>query len=231
MTTGAASVRVLLVRHAESLLNALGRVQGWTDSPLTDDGRVAAVSLGSRLRDEGARLVAVRSADGMRHRETAALAALSAGSDLAPETDPRLREIAFGAFEAAAHDELWATLAAASDEEVAPLDLLARLPDRSRERGFPAESASGVLDRMLHALDDAWRSASRAGGGDVLVVSSGIGIMLVLRHLGADPGVLRGGIRNGALNVLSRSAGGWVVQSADDLAVGATTDASRGVAG
>ena len=38
-------VILYFIRHGETLLNKLGRVQGWCDSPLTDEGRKSAYSL------------------------------------------------------------------------------------------------------------------------------------------------------------------------------------------
>src|SRR4029453_17418990 len=77
-------VRVFLARHAESILNALGRVQGWADSPLTDRGRAEAHLLGMAGREAGPRLVAAHCADMLRHRQTVDVAVAAAGSNLAP---------------------------------------------------------------------------------------------------------------------------------------------------
>ena len=34
-----------VVRHGETLLNSIGRAQGWSDSPLTDNGKRTAAEL------------------------------------------------------------------------------------------------------------------------------------------------------------------------------------------
>ncbi|MDE6925595.1 MAG: histidine phosphatase family protein, partial [Acetatifactor sp.] len=39
-----------IVRHGEILLNSLGRAQGWSDSPLTNNGKKAAMDLGLDIR-------------------------------------------------------------------------------------------------------------------------------------------------------------------------------------
>ena len=39
-----------VVRHGETLLNRLGRAQGWSDSPLTDNGKRTAAELGAELK-------------------------------------------------------------------------------------------------------------------------------------------------------------------------------------
>lgn len=42
---------LFIVRHGETLLNLLGRAQGWSDSPLTTKGVADAKELGRELRD------------------------------------------------------------------------------------------------------------------------------------------------------------------------------------
>lgn len=222
-------VRVFLARHAESVLNALGRVQGWADSPLTDVGRAQARELGLAARAAGARLVAAYSADMLRHRQTADAALAAAGSRLAPVPDPRLRELAFGRFEGAANGELWQALAAEhghadatalrADDELdllMALDAVARLSEGS---GLPVERPHEVRARVLAALDDI-ADRTPASGGDVLVVSSGITIMLAVDALGLDRGAGEGGIDNAALFVLTRADGRWTVERVNDVVIG-----------
>ena len=43
-------VTFYIVRHGETLLNSLGRAQGWSDSPLTDNGKMAAKDLGLEIK-------------------------------------------------------------------------------------------------------------------------------------------------------------------------------------
>jgi len=222
-------VRVFLARHAESVLNALGRAQGWADSPLTDVGRAQARELGLAARAAGARLVAAYSADMLRHRQTADAALAAAGSRLAPVPDPRLRELAFGRFEGAANGELWQALAAEhghadatalrADDELdllMALDAVARLSEGS---GLPVERSHEVRARVLAALDDI-ADRTPASGGDVLVVSSGITIMLALDALGLDRGAVEGGIDNAALFVLTRADSRWTVERVNDVVIG-----------
>ena len=44
--------RLLLVRHGRSELNAVGRVQGWLDSPLDELGRAQSLAVARRLQRE-----------------------------------------------------------------------------------------------------------------------------------------------------------------------------------
>ena len=217
-----APVRMFLARHAESVLNALGRVQGWADSPLTDRGRREAERLGHDLR--GASLVAVHCADMLRHRQTAEGALAAAAPELTPVSDPRLRELAFGRFEGADDATLWGAIAAdhghadaaalRADPEFDVLTALASIRRLGAGCGLPSEHPSAVRARMLDVLDSIAREAGARGGGNVLVVSSGLSIMLALDAMGVAPAALGGGIRNASFSVLGWRSGAWTVERA-----------------
>ena len=87
---------VWLLRHGESLLNAAGRLQGWSDAPLTERGRMQARERGASLAAAGVRFDAAFSADGIRHRETARDVLGAMGERMPVTADPRWRELDFG---------------------------------------------------------------------------------------------------------------------------------------
>jgi probable phosphoglycerate mutase len=58
---GGTPVRILLVRHGETVYNVEGRWQGQSDSPLTERGRAQARELARALADEP--ITAVYSSD------------------------------------------------------------------------------------------------------------------------------------------------------------------------
>lgn len=94
--------RILFVRHGETDWNAEGRLQGQQDIPLNALGRIQADDVGRRLTkllDDPAAAYWVVSPLG-RTRETAEIARRAMGLDpMAYETDERLKEITFGAWE------------------------------------------------------------------------------------------------------------------------------------
>jgi broad specificity phosphatase PhoE len=90
-------LRIWLVRHGLTGWNLEGRWQGWSDTPLHDDGRAQARGL--RTRFAGKRFDAVISSDLCRASETAQLAGFE------PLLEPRLRELNFGDFEAALNND------------------------------------------------------------------------------------------------------------------------------
>ncbi len=107
-----------LLRHGETEFNIEGRLQGQQDSPLTARGRAQARAHGALLKTliaepETWRVVASPLG---RTMDTARLACAELGlPEAAIETDPRLKEIAFGDWEGltwaeaeARHPDLWA---------------------------------------------------------------------------------------------------------------------------
>lgn len=211
--------RILLVRHAQSEWNALGRWQGWADPPLSAMGRDQAERAGRHLRtnDDEARpgpgpigpmITApqlVVSSDLQRASTTACIVAATAVPGVAPETDPEWREYRVGA---------WSGLTRPEIEQRWPGDLdrwdrgeLLAPPEGEHRRHFEA--------RLVRALD---RVAEHAGEeGTSLVVTHGGAIRSLSRrfrtpvsHVGNLAGVLVEGSAGrfrqvGTLNLLS----GW----------------------
>ncbi len=92
-------LRLTVVRHGTTAWNEAGRYQGWGDPPLSERGRGEAERLRARLAGE--RFDRVVASDLRRARETAEIALPGAGL----ETDPRLRELHFGAWEGLTWEE------------------------------------------------------------------------------------------------------------------------------
>ena len=86
-----------LVRHGETTYSASKRVAGWSDPPLTDNGRNQAEAL--RPVIDGRHFDGVWSSDLQRAVESARLAWGE------PRTDQRLRECDFGALEGCTYEE------------------------------------------------------------------------------------------------------------------------------
>ena len=86
---------LLLVRHGETDWNADGRLQGHTDRPLNDFGRLQAQRLAAGLEDE--ELEAIYSSDLSRARETAEIVGGRLGLPVVLEPD--LREKDWGTWE------------------------------------------------------------------------------------------------------------------------------------
>ncbi|WP_243229167.1 histidine phosphatase family protein [Microbacterium sp. CIAB417] len=222
---GADTVTIYLTRHGETMLNELDRVQGWSDSPLVGAGEEVAADLGEGLAEAGVEFTAAYSADMVRHFSTATIALETAGSDLDPIRDERLREVSFGRFEGAANEEMWSFAASElgySDAgsmlgDGAFLEALDAIAAGSDGSDLTAETAAEVGERAVAALEDIAESTAEDGGGNVLVVSSGITIMVALGTLGADLSGVTAGIENAAVSELVYEDGEWTVETVNDL--------------
>lgn len=98
-------MNVYIVRHGQTLFNFLERVQGWSDSPLTDKGvhqaKAVAIHLASIHFD------AIYSSDLTRAMHTAEAILEKQNSVTELQTTPLLREAYFGGFEGGAEDGPW----------------------------------------------------------------------------------------------------------------------------
>lgn len=83
-------MKLLLIRHGQSVANTEGRLQGQMDSPLTDEGRSQARALAMRLQREKVRVAAIYTSDLCRAAETAEI--IGAALETPVVLDERLRE-------------------------------------------------------------------------------------------------------------------------------------------
>ena len=129
-------MRLLLVRHGETIWNAEGRFQGQTDLPLSPRGRRQAAALAPVIATQ--MVHALYASDLQRAWETASILAAPLG--LPVQQEPRWREMAFGAWEGLTFADLQLQHAAAlaawqgDPMQVAPAggETLTQLCDRVR---------------------------------------------------------------------------------------------------
>ena len=95
-------MRLILVRHGETVWNAEHRYQGMTDLPLSARGTLQARALAARLAAEPIDLI--YSSDSKRAWQTAEEIATIQGAKVLRE--PRLREMSFGIWEGLTYPEL-----------------------------------------------------------------------------------------------------------------------------
>lgn len=88
------TVRVYLVRHAESTWNVEGRVQGQADPPLSERGHTQAMRLADRFRGDA--ITALYASPLQRARHTAER--IARATDLPVRFDDRLKEHNLGLF-------------------------------------------------------------------------------------------------------------------------------------
>ncbi|MGF0117336.1 histidine phosphatase family protein [Promicromonospora sp. Marseille-Q5078] len=188
---------VVLLRHARTAYNASLRLQGQIDIPLDDVGRWQATEGGSALASSH-RATRIVSSDLGRARETASAYADALGG--APvQTDARLRERGFGAWEGLSAEELrerWPEEYAAWRKGAEPVSA-------------GAESKATVAARMAEAVTE--HAAGLDDDATLVVVSHGAAISLgVTALLGLDATSWRGlaGMHNVHWSHLHRSGEG-----------------------
>ena len=184
-----------MVRHGETAWNREKRMQGATDTQLSDVGRAQAQALGRRLAGHG--FGALYSSDLSRARDTARAIATHTGR--AVVTDPRLQERRFGIFEGLTTEEIKSryprehALFASGD------------PDYEVPGG---ESARGFTQRCIGCLSEI---AGRHRGGEVVVVTHGLVLDSLYRAAhGLDHGAPRPvPLINASLNLFGYGNGAW----------------------
>lgn len=159
---------LLVVRHGQSLWNAMARWQGSADIELSELGRSQAATAARLLGASGHGFAAVGSSALLRAAETATIIASHLGLD-SPAIDDRWREAHAGEWQGLTPDEI-------RDEWPGYLERNLRPP------GF--EPVESVVGRTMEAALDVLRSA--VGGPPALVVSHSGVIRTVRRHLGAE---------------------------------------------
>lgn len=105
-----------VLRHGQTEWNAIGRMQGALDSPLTALGREQAARQGAILARAGVTATnhAFRVSPQGRARQTAAIALEGIGAEA--RIDPRLREISLGRYDGLTHAEIAERFPYAFDE-------------------------------------------------------------------------------------------------------------------
>jgi broad specificity phosphatase PhoE len=188
------NARVHFVRHAETLFNVNGQLQGWCDSPLTERGERQAAALGEWMRTVP--LAAAFTSDLTRTRTTTE-AALIGHPAVTPTAMRELREWNFGSFEGQPNPSLWVPVFASHGYEyaVASADWAAMTANgvdsiidaiHDHDPIGRAESSFDVRTRLAVGLDLVVATAEQAaadGSGDVLVVTHGAVLGSILRHL------------------------------------------------
>lgn len=156
----------LIVRHGETDWNVAGRLQGWRDSPLTDNGRTQAAAVAARLAGEP--IDALVASDLGRTQETAA--PIAAGLGLPVALDPGLRERCYGILEGMTWSEI----------EHRHSEAYRRLIARDQDYGvLEGESGIEFRDRVFDAFE---RLAAVHGEAQVAVVTHGGVLGIVYRR-------------------------------------------------
>jgi len=190
--------QVILIRHGETVWNQQRRMQGHSDSPLSETGMRQARLLGRHLKQIA--FSALYCSDSGRAHHTARSVAEVTGHDIILE--PRLRERHFGVFEG---------LTGAEMEANYPADY-ARFKSRDQAHVIPGgESASQFRARVCSCFDEI---AGRHNGELVVVITHGLVLDVLYRAaLGIPPELPRiHELVNAGINRLRYDGGAWHIE-------------------
>ena len=217
------TLELYLVRHGKTVFNTTGRLQGWSDSPLTPEGCQVAENLGRALAQQRITFDAAFSSTSPRAVDTARLILNHSGqADLPLASLPDLREYCFGGFEG----------------ELTPIvheKIIAHrgLPDTESWLAAYRHGKRNLIIESVHALDPLGLAETEAQftarlqqglnelitraphNGRVLLVSHGIAITAILKMIDAQS-TLYQSVPNASVSRLHYQNGMWAIQSIGD---------------
>lgn len=222
-------VTFYIARHGKTILNTLGRVQGWSDSPLTEAGVEVAEFLGSGLRD--IHFSSAFCSDLRRTKETINIILANQGqNDLKVIEKKELREVCFGSYESNHTHIMWKD-AALYLHYTNSGDLLHDVFDVSKPVTYEqvvntikvldemnmAESFIEVESRTQKALFEIAESESKYNEDrNVLLVAHGMCIKFMLMNLGARE-LIKSDLGNASISKVIYENGEFYVETMGDM--------------
>jgi len=167
-------VTLYFVRHGETQFNVEKRMQGFCDSPLTDNGISQAKAVGKGL--SGIDFTAAYASESQRVIDTANYAIGHRSIPLT--TDARLKEMNFGLLESLLGDEIQAKYGNILEELFTMKDLHLSAPE--------GETYVQLFQRTSSAVEEIVKR-HQAEGGNILVFSHGVTIGNYMMQLTNSP--------------------------------------------
>jgi broad specificity phosphatase PhoE len=167
---GEKEVRLYFVRHGETQFNVEKRVQGFCDSPLTDNGIAQAKSVGMGLSEID--FTAVYASESQRVVDTARHAV--GHRNIPIMTDPRLKEMNFGVLESLYATDISAQYGNILETLFSLNDLNMSAPEGESYLQLFSRTNAAIMEIVQRHKDD---------GGNILVFSHGVTIGNYLMQL------------------------------------------------
>lgn len=201
-------LQVYLVRHGETVWNAARRIQGQSDSALTEKGEQQARQVGERAKSLG--ITHVIGSDLGRTRRTAEIIADACGCSVT--LDARLRELNMGVLEQRPIDSL------SEEEEGWRRSLVNGTANGRIPEGESMAELAALMQQALNAC------LALPAGSRPLLVSHGIALGVLIGTLLGLPAHAerRLRLRNCSISRVDHQqsawlAPGWVVETAGDV--------------
>lgn len=219
-------ITLYIARHGKTLMNTLDMVQGWCDSPLTEEGIKVAEHLGKGLKD-----IEFRSAycsTLRRTKQTAETVLKAKGQENLDiiEIDG-FKEAGFGSFEAGPNKTMWGNAALFlqyTSYDKMYEDILAKKITynealdaiKTLDTMGLAEDAITLRTRTQEALHKVAKAEIEKGEGNILIIAHGMSILSMLGSLGGDK-ILKGHLDNAAVCKVTYQDGLFTVETMGDM--------------
>lgn len=214
--------KLYLVRHGKTMFNTIDRVQGWSDTPLTPEGKQVIQHLGVGLQTVP--FEEAYSSDSGRAIQTARIILQQhEQKDTIPyEMDERIREWGFGSLDGGYNNTLWTLLARLlnvdSLEDISKVSVsykeLAEAILAADTTGW-AESYEQIEDRVWSGFEDIARKREKDAGGNTLIVSHGYTIAFFLSLIDASRPV-QFDLINGSVTTVTYEQGAFTIDTVND---------------
>ncbi|NDV69233.1 histidine phosphatase family protein [Dysgonomonas sp. 25] len=222
------TITLYIVRHGQTMMNALDRVQGWCDSPLTKEGIEVARHLGYGFDEKGIHFRSAYCSDLRRTRQTAQIILGAKGEGDIPLAEcAGFREACFGSYESGANATMWKEAAlylqftsseamyrAVMERRISSGDVLDAV--KTLDTMDMAEGFSEVEARTQETLLEIAQAETLKGEGNILVVAHGMSILCLLYNLGGKA-LLNGHLENAAVCKVTYEDGRFTVHSMGDM--------------
>lgn len=215
-----------IVRHGKTLMNTLDMVQGWCDSPLTDEGKNVAIHLGHGLKDIHFRAAYCSTLS--RTHETAELVLKTKGQDDLPiMAHDGFKEACFGSFEGGPNKTMWGNAAlflqfvsleemneAVFSKKISQKQVLDTI-NKLDTMGL-AEDYETLRKRTQSALKEVAEEEAKKGEANILVIAHGMSILGMLGSLGGYE-LLKKPLDNASVSKVIYQNGKFTIESMGDM--------------
>ena len=210
--------RLYIARHGKTMFNTLGRAQGWSDTPLTQEGERGIQELGIGLKKVGLYFDQAVSSDSGRAIQSMGiiLEEMELTGKIPYRYDKRIREWCFGSFDGAYDGDLFFGVL----PRVFQIDDFRKLSLMEMAEGIVevdttgwAESWEKLSKRIKEGFEAIAKEMEEQGGGNALVVSHGMTIGTIVYLIN---GMHPHGLDNGSVTILEYEDGQFSVEVVGD---------------
>lgn len=213
--------RLYIARHGKTMFNTLGRAQGWSDTPLTQEGERGVQELGIGLKKAGLDFDQAVSSDSGRAIQSMGIILEEMGltGKIPYRYDKRIREWCFGSFDGAYDGDLFFGVL----PRVFQIDDFRKLSLMEMAEGIVEVDTTGWAEfweklskRIKEGFEAIAKDLEAAGGGNAIVVSHGMTITTLIYLI--DPKAVEELVLdNGSVTVVEYEEGTFTIKKVGDL--------------